>query len=95
MRETKIKIKDKFVSGFEINLAHANLVLAIAPKGFVCCGYLDLNTAEKLSDAACVVRGVKTVEDLLKARVAGLTGPAAGLGIKEGMSGQEALELML
>lgn len=95
MREIKIKIKEKLVSGFEINLHHANLVLAAAQKGFVCCGYLDLNTAEKLSDAACVVRGVKTIEDLLKAKIVGLTSPAAQLGVKQGMSGQEALELML
>lgn len=95
MRETKIRIKDKFATGYEINLTHANLVLVAAKKGFLCCGYLDLNSAEKLSDAAGVVRGVKTVEDLLKAKIVGLTPAAEGLGIKIGMSGQEALELMV
>lgn len=95
MRKIEIKIKDKFVTGFEINLFKANLVLVKAPKGFVSCGYLDLNTAEKLSDAGCLVRGVTSIEDLLKAKIAGLTSLAAALGIKNGMTGQEALELML
>ena len=95
MREIKIKIKEKEVNGFEINLPNANLVLAATSRGFVCCGYLDLNTAQKLSDAAGVVCGVKTVEDLLKAKIVGMTPAAARLGIKEGMSGQEALELMV
>ena len=95
MRETKINIQGKTVIGYEISLPRANLVLAKAEKGFVCCGYLDLNTAEKLGEAACVVRGVKTVEDLLKAKVAGITSGAEALGIKIGMTGQEALELMV
>ena len=95
MREIEIRIKNKSVTGFEINLHNANLVLAKAEKGFVCCGYLDLNTAEKLQDAACIVRGVTSVEDLLKAKIAGLTSAASALGIKVGMTGQEALELMV
>ncbi|MDP3143450.1 MAG: DUF1805 domain-containing protein [Candidatus Omnitrophota bacterium] len=95
MREIEIKIKDKPVTGLEIKLYKANLVLVKAPKGFVSCGYLDLNTAEKFSDAACLVCGVTSIEDLLKAKITGLTSLAAALGIKIGMTGQEALELML
>jgi len=95
MREARIEIKGKSVTGYEINLINANLVLVAVEKGFVCCGYLDLNTAEKLSDVACIVRGVKTIEDLLKAQIVGVTSKAKTLGIKAGMSGQEALELMV
>lgn len=95
MREITIQIKNISVTGFEINLYKANLVLAKAPKGFVACGYLDLNVAEKFGDAACLVRGISTVEDLLKAKIVNVTTAAAGLGIKVGMSGQEALELMV
>jgi uncharacterized protein YunC (DUF1805 family) len=95
MQKKEIRIKDKLVIGYEINLPKANLVLVAAEKGFVCCGYLDLETAEKLGDAAAIVRGVKTVEDLLVAKIVGSTTAAGILGIKTGMSGKEALELMV
>ncbi len=91
----EIKLKDKFATGIQVNLPKANLVLVAAEKGFICCGYLDLSTAEKLSEAACLARGVKTIEDLLDAKIAGLTTPAEKLGIKLGMSGKEALEFLL
>ena len=73
----------------------ANLVLVAAEKGFICCGYLDLATAEKLCDAACLVRGVKTIEDLLQAKVVGFTSFAEKLGIKKDMTGRETLEFLV
>jgi len=95
MREIELKVKNKSVIGFEIPLFKANLVLVKATKGYVACGYLDLATAEKFSEAACLVHGVSTVEDLLKTKIVGLTTMAAALNIKTGMTGQEALELMI
>ncbi|MFZ5800730.1 MAG: YunC family protein [Candidatus Omnitrophota bacterium] len=91
----RIKLNNQTIYGYTIKLPNANLVLATAKKGFVCCGYLNLETAQKLGDAACVVHGVKTVADLLKAKVVGLTPKAMALGVKLGMRGQEALSLML
>lgn len=91
----EIQINGKTLAGVEIRLPNANLVLVVAEKGFVCCGYLDLATAEKLSDAAAIVRGVKTTEDLLQAKITALTTFAEKLGIKLGMSGKEALELLI
>ncbi len=95
LTQRKIKIRDKFAFGVELILPHANLVLVTADKGFICCGYLDLATAEKLSDAAGIVRGVKSVDDLLGAKIAGLTSTAEKLGIRLGMTGKEALELLV
>lgn len=93
--QKKIQIKDKFATGIELKLANANWVLVAAEKGFISCGYLDLTTAEKLSDCACIVRGVKTVDDLLKAKIAGLTTFAENLGIELGMTGKQALEFLV
>ena len=95
MRKKAIRIKGKSAIGYEINLPQANLVLVAAEKGFVCCGYLDLQTAEKLEDAAAIVRGVKTIEELLSAKITGATPRAAAMGIKTGMSGQQALEFLV
>ncbi len=67
----------------------------MAPKGYVMCGYLDINTAEKLNDVACVVSGVKTVEELLSKPVVKLTSQAQKLGICLGAFGKDALTKML
>lgn len=93
--EKKIKLKNKDITGIEINLHNANLVLAIGSRGYICCGYLNLDTAEKLKDAACIVTGVKTVEDLFAANIIKCTQQAEALGIKNGMNAKEALEKYL
>jgi uncharacterized protein YunC (DUF1805 family) len=93
--EKRIKIKDKNVTGIEIRLQNANLVLVITEKGYIFCGYLNLNTAEKLGDVASVVTGIKTVKDLLEAEIVALTSKAKDLGIKKGMLAREAIERYL
>jgi uncharacterized protein YunC (DUF1805 family) len=95
LTQREIDIKGKTAFGIELKLPHANLVLVLATKGYVCCGYLDLATAEKFSDAACIVRGVKTTDDLLEARITGITSFAQNLGINLGMTGRQALELLI
>ena len=89
-----ITLRGKPVDTIVIPLPHANLVLAVAPKGFVMCGYLDIHIAEKFQDAACIVRGVKTAEDLLSAAVVSVTPAAARLGVNVGDTGRTALEKM-
>jgi len=79
---------------YVISLGAYNLVLIKAKKGYIMCGYLNLETAERLGDAACIITGVKTADDMLKAQVKSCTTNAKRLGIKEGMSGQEALKLL-
>jgi len=56
------------------------------------CGYLNKDVAEKLGDAACIVRGVSTADDVLKAKIVDCTEKAKQYGIRVGMSGREALE---
>jgi uncharacterized protein YunC (DUF1805 family) len=58
------------------------------------CGYLDTEIANKLGDVAAKVRGVKTFEDVLHSEVLDVTNHAKALGVKAGMKGHEALELM-
>jgi glutamate-5-semialdehyde dehydrogenase len=64
MKTREISIQGQVVTGYEIDLPGAPLVLVQAPKGFVMCGYLDVKSADKFNAAAAVVRGVKTVDDL-------------------------------
>jgi len=55
MNTIDIKIGNKNEVGYEIKMQNAVLVLVKTEKGFVMCGYLDIKTAEKLGDAACIV----------------------------------------
>ena len=95
MRVADISLGRKKAVGFEIALPHANLVLAVGRKGYVMCGYLNLQAAAKFGDAACIVRGVKTVRDLLSRPVAEVSPAARKAGIRPGISGKEALLRLL
>jgi uncharacterized protein YunC (DUF1805 family) len=70
------------------------MLLIIAEKGFVMCGFLNLDAAEKLGVAAAVVSGVRTLEDVLNAEIKDVTKKAKEYGVKVGMKGVEALKLM-
>jgi len=93
--ETKnIKIDGENAVGVKVDLEGAPLLLIIAPKGYVMCGYLNLEAAEKFGQVAAVVTGVKSFDDILNAKVAKLTMKAKEFGIKEGMAGRDALKRM-
>lgn len=68
--------------------------------GIVGCGIYDLKTPAEFGQAIAIARGTPACpltepEDLLEARIVGLTPRAAELGIHVGMTGREAVEVML
>ena len=68
--------------------------------GIVGCGIYDLKTAAEFGQAIAIIKGTPAKplvepEDLLTTRIVGVTPKAASLGIQIGMSGREAVELML
>ena len=91
MRTRDLVIGKKKAVGFEIQLPGAPLLIARGEKGFIMCGYLDVTVADKFQQAAAVVRGVKTLDDLLEKPVTDVSQAAKRLGVKPGMTGQEAL----
>ncbi|MFH2146055.1 MAG: DUF1805 domain-containing protein [Candidatus Omnitrophota bacterium] len=93
--EDTIFINNTAIQTFLIKLPHANLILAVAPKGIIMCGYMDIDVAQKLNDAAGIVSGVKTVKELLEKPIVKLTVQAEKLGVRIGLSGEEALRLMV
>lgn len=94
MQVEKIELENGSAMGLSFRMQNAPLLVIRADKGFVMCGYLDLDTAGVLGDVAVKVKGVNTFDDVLKAQVVGATPEAINLGIKMGMTGKEALELM-
>ena len=65
-----------------------------AENGFLGCGYLNVEVANKVGDICAIVTGVKTPDDMLSAKVIAASDAAKELGIKEGMTGKEALLIM-
>jgi len=93
---TPLKIDDKVAVGLRADLPDSPpLLLIIGQTGFVMCGFLNMDTAEKLNVTAAMVRGVKTLDDILKADVRAVTSKAQMKGIKVGMKGKDAVKLLL
>jgi len=60
------------------------LLLIVGGKGFVMCGYLNIDAAESLGAAAAVVSGVNSFEDVLNAEIKAATSKARALGLEPG-----------
>ena len=90
-----IELERGSVMGLRMEMEKAPLILIKARLGFVMCGYLDIATAEKLGDAAAVVRGVSSFEEMLDSNIANLTTSARNLGITEKMTVRQALDKMI
>jgi len=71
------------------------LLVVVGNKGFVMCGYLNMEAAESLGVCAATVSGVNSFEDVLEAEVEAATTKAQKLGVKTGMRGKQAVKLML
>jgi uncharacterized protein YunC (DUF1805 family) len=90
-----VKVDGKSCQGIRVDLPESPpLLLIVAEKGFVMCGFLNVEAAERLGVVAAMVSGVKTFEDVLNAQVKAATSKAKSLGIEVGMKGAEALEHM-
>lgn len=60
------------------------LVLIEGDKGFVMCGYLNIDAAESLGATAAVVSGVSSWDDVLNAQIKVATTKAKALGLEPG-----------
>ncbi len=90
-----VKVYDKACLGVRVELPGSPpLLLVVAEQGFVMCGFLNVDTAERLGVAAAVVSGVNSFEDVLNAQVKMVTSRAKSLGIEAGMKGVDALKRM-
>src|SRR5262249_23389845 len=74
--------------------------MILTEAGLVGCGIYDIKTAGEFDQAVAIARGTQkdplaTPEDLLDARIVDATPRAKELGIRIGMSGREAVELLL
>lgn len=93
---SSLRVDGKACLGLRVDLPEcsAPMLLIMGEKGFVMCGLLNVEAAERLNVAAAVVSGVKTFDDVLTAQVKATTSKAKGLGVELGMKGSEALKHM-
>ncbi|MGC8997960.1 MAG: YunC family protein [Candidatus Bathyarchaeia archaeon] len=92
----QVKVGNKTCLGVKVELPESPpLILILAEKGFVMCGFLNIEVAERWGVVAAMVSGVKTFEDILNAEVKAATSKAKGMGVQPGMRGAEALARML
>lgn len=78
----------------QVPTAKTNVLLIQAMGGFLGCGYFDVAVANRVGDAVAIVAGVKTVEEMLSAAVTRLSDRAREAGVREGMTGREALLIL-
>jgi len=92
----QVEVRGRRALGVKVELPNSPpLLILVADRGFVMCGYLNVKAAERLGVAAAMVSGVRDFEDILEAEVRACTSRAREMGIKEGMRGREALELLM
>jgi len=70
----------------------APLLIVKGSLGFLGCGYINVDSC--IDEACAIVSGVNTHDDMLKASVKAVSKDATKLGIKVGMTGAEAMELL-
>ena len=96
--------KMKFDHGDAIGSSHrwekGQYCSILTRAGIVGCGIYDLKTPAEFGQAIAIAKGTPAhpltePEDLLGAKIVGVTPQAETLGIRVGMTGKEAVELML
>ena len=86
---------DAFWNGFtreSIQLGHILLIVK-GSKGSAGCAYLNIDTFERFGEV-CAIIPAGNFDKMLDAKVSAVTSEAKVLGLKVGMSGREALELL-
>lgn len=90
-----LKVGDKSVQGVAMQApggeGHPNMLVLLCEKGYIMCGYLNMETSEVVEDAAAIVGGA-TFEDILANPVKAVSKKAAELGVEVGMTGAQAAE---
>src|SRR5262249_20185177 len=94
----------KFQHGEAIGMSHrwhkGQYCSILTKTGLVGCGIYGLEIPAEFGQAIAIARGTPAnplvePEDPFNARIVGMTPKAASFGIKVGMTGREAVELML
>ncbi len=70
------------------------LLIVKAKRGFLACGYIQVDTCNRTGEACAIVTGVKNHDEMLDAPLHAVSEAAMALGLRKGMSGRDALALL-
>lgn len=85
IKVNNVEVEGKSFLGLKVDMEDLPpMVLLKGKKGFVMCGYLNLEVAERLGAVAGIVSGVSNFEDVLNAEIKSATTKAKELGLKPG-----------
>ena len=99
MEQVEVQLTRKVAEGFIIPLGPANLVAVMTDVGMVGCGAFDVAALDSFSYPAARVRpaigpSIIDTDDILKGIIKEANRSAFGRGIRTGMTGRQALELL-
>lgn len=99
MQHIDVQLTRKVADGYIIPLGPANLVAIMTDVGMIGCAAFDVAALDSFSYPAAKVRpsigpSIIDTDDLLKGIVKEANRSAMGRGIKNGMTGRAALELL-
>ncbi|NYT05714.1 MAG: DUF1805 domain-containing protein [Methanomicrobiales archaeon] len=99
MQTEQVMLKNGEATGVVIPAGPVSIVAVIAAEGMVGCGAFDVEALGRFGYAAAAARAVSgpsitTVADLLAGEIVRVNGTARSRGVREGMSGKEALDLL-
>ena len=99
MIEETIPLTHSDGKGFVIPLGSINLVGVVARKGMVGCGAFDVSALNNFTYPAAKVRpltgpSIVTLADLLSGEIKEANTAAQEIGVKAGMTGKAALDLL-
>ena len=89
-----VNVDGKSVLGLRVELPNAPLLLLLHERLVVGCGYISAEAMEKMGNAACIVKGVRSFQEMLDAEIAEITSKAEELGLKKGMRLEDALKML-
>ena len=88
----KIDVAGKSFLGLKVSFPDIPPLLLIkGEKGFVMCGYLNYDAAEKLGAVAAIVSGVNSFDDVLNATIKSSTTGAKELGLEPGKTVKDVI----
>lgn len=99
MEYIEVRLSRKKAEGFVIPLGPANLVAIKTDVGLVGCGAIDVAALDSFSYPAAKVRpsigpSIANTDDILRGIIKEANRSAVSHGIRVGMTGREALELL-
>ena len=95
MEKSIIELENGDAIGYYIDLHNAPLIIIKAKKGYITCGYLSMDAANKLGDIAGKVTGVNNFDDILNGTIIEVSVKARKKGFKPGLTGRQFLNKLI